>query len=292
MTGVSEWHINSDEADVLDYDTTFKPPAQEALYEPKAYRTSDHDPIVVGLRLNAGPTVDANGPYTVGEGGSVSLSATGADPNGDTLTYAWDLDNNGSYETAGQTVAFSAASIDGPATRTVGVRVSDGSATATDTAEVTITNLPPTATFVAPATVDAGNPFTLALTNPSDPAPADVAAGFTYAFDCGSGYGPFGAAATRSCPTSNVGVLSVGGKIRDKDGGVSEYRGSVQAVVTTASLCALTRAVRHEGRRRALDVREAQSNSIKEYINLVEAQAGKSLTQAQAELLIRLARSL
>ena len=88
VTGVSEWHINSDEADVLDYDTTFKPPAQEALYEPKAYRTSDHDPIVVGLRLNAGPTVDANGPYTVGEGGSVSLSATGADPNGDTLAYA------------------------------------------------------------------------------------------------------------------------------------------------------------------------------------------------------------
>ena len=113
VTGVAEWHINSDEPDVLDYDTTFKPPAQEALYEPNAYRSSDHDPIIVGLRLNAGPTVDANGPYTVGEGGSVSLSATGTDPNGDTLTYAWDLDNNGSYETPGQTVTFSAALIDG-----------------------------------------------------------------------------------------------------------------------------------------------------------------------------------
>jgi predicted extracellular nuclease len=51
VTGVTEWHINSDEADVLDYDTSFKPPAQEALYEPKAYRTSDHDPILVGLDL-------------------------------------------------------------------------------------------------------------------------------------------------------------------------------------------------------------------------------------------------
>ena len=85
----AEWHINSDEADILDYDTTFKPPSQDALYEPKAYRSSDHDPVIVGLRLNAGPTVDANGPYTVGEGGSVSLSATGADPNGDALSYAW-----------------------------------------------------------------------------------------------------------------------------------------------------------------------------------------------------------
>jgi hypothetical protein len=34
------------------------------------------------------------------------------------------------------------------------------------------------------------------------------------------------------------------------------------------------------------------SNSIKSYINEVEAQTGKSLTQEQAELLIRLARSL
>ena len=49
VAGVTEWHINSDEADVLDYDTSFKPAAQEALYEPKAYRTSDHDPILVGL---------------------------------------------------------------------------------------------------------------------------------------------------------------------------------------------------------------------------------------------------
>ena len=35
-----------------------------------------------------------------------------------------------------------------------------------------------------------------------------------------------------------------------------------------------------------------ENGSIKAYINEVEAQAGKSLTQAQAELLIRLARSL
>ena len=55
MTGAADWHINSDEPDVLDYDTTFKPPAQDALYEPNAYRTSDHDPVVVGLNLTAGP---------------------------------------------------------------------------------------------------------------------------------------------------------------------------------------------------------------------------------------------
>lgn len=51
VTGAADWHINSDESDVLDYDTSFKPAAQEALYEPNAYRTSDHDPVVVGLNL-------------------------------------------------------------------------------------------------------------------------------------------------------------------------------------------------------------------------------------------------
>ena len=51
VTGAADWHINSDEPDILDYDTSFKPPAQDALYEPNAYRTSDHDPVVVGLDL-------------------------------------------------------------------------------------------------------------------------------------------------------------------------------------------------------------------------------------------------
>ena len=51
VIGAADWHINSDEPDVLDYDTSFKPPAQDALYEPNAYRTSDHDPVIVGLNV-------------------------------------------------------------------------------------------------------------------------------------------------------------------------------------------------------------------------------------------------
>lgn len=51
ITGAADWHINSDEPDVLDYDTSFKPPSQDALYEPNASRSSDHDPVIVGLDL-------------------------------------------------------------------------------------------------------------------------------------------------------------------------------------------------------------------------------------------------
>src|SRR6185436_8903615 len=92
VTGAADWHINSDEPDVLDYDTSFKPAAQDALYEPNQYRTSDHDAVVIGLNPNARPSVDAGGPYTITEGTSEQVCATGSDANGDTLTYAWDLD--------------------------------------------------------------------------------------------------------------------------------------------------------------------------------------------------------
>jgi 2',3'-cyclic-nucleotide 2'-phosphodiesterase (5'-nucleotidase family) len=70
------------------------------------------------------PTVNAGGPYSVVEGSSVSLNATGSDINGNGLTYAWDLDNNGSFETAGQSVTFSAP-LTAPSTYTVKVQGTD-----------------------------------------------------------------------------------------------------------------------------------------------------------------------
>lgn len=51
VAGAADWHINADEPDLLDYDTSFKPPQQDALFEPNAYRSSDHDPVIVGLNL-------------------------------------------------------------------------------------------------------------------------------------------------------------------------------------------------------------------------------------------------
>ena len=36
VTGPSAWHINSDEPSLIDYDMTFKKPAQDALFAPDA----------------------------------------------------------------------------------------------------------------------------------------------------------------------------------------------------------------------------------------------------------------
>ena len=138
VTGATEFHINADEPVVLDYNVEFKSPGQVAsFYDAGAFRASDHDPVVVGLALNDPPTVDAGGPYFVIEGQSVLVSATGSDPNGGTLSYAWDLDNNGSFETPGQTATFSAAALTAPGTHTIKVQVTDdGGLTAQDTAIV------------------------------------------------------------------------------------------------------------------------------------------------------------
>jgi len=61
VTGASEWHINADEPDLIDYDTSFKGPNQDAIYAPDAYRSADHDPIVVGLETcdEIAPSIDS-----------------------------------------------------------------------------------------------------------------------------------------------------------------------------------------------------------------------------------------
>ncbi len=125
---------------MLDYLEDFKSPGQlVSLYAPDQFRVSDHDPVVVGLSLNDAPTVDAGGPYSVFAGFTVTVTATGSDPNGDSLAYAWDLDDNGSFETLGQSATFD-ASIAIPGPHTIKVRATDpGDLSAVDTATVNVT---------------------------------------------------------------------------------------------------------------------------------------------------------
>ena len=50
VTGITEWHINADEPAILDYKVDDAP---LGLYAPNPYRSSDHDPVIVGLSLHA-----------------------------------------------------------------------------------------------------------------------------------------------------------------------------------------------------------------------------------------------
>jgi predicted extracellular nuclease len=55
IVSTGHWHINADEPSVIDYNLEFKQPACVTCgpdyYSNTAYRSSDHDPVVVGLNL-------------------------------------------------------------------------------------------------------------------------------------------------------------------------------------------------------------------------------------------------
>jgi len=92
VSGVAEWHINADEPIALDYNTEFNQPL---LYDPGPYRASDHDPIVVGLDLNAAPVCSGASP-SVASLWPVThrMAAVGIegvfDPDGDAFTLVID----------------------------------------------------------------------------------------------------------------------------------------------------------------------------------------------------------
>ena len=100
---------------------------------------------------NEPPVANADGPYTVPEGSTVMLDASGStdhDGPADIVSYNWDLDDDGLFDDAsGVTVPF--LGIDGPSTHNVAVEVCDDDGEC-DTASSTVD-----VTNVAP-TVDAG----------------------------------------------------------------------------------------------------------------------------------------
>ncbi|NJN18352.1 MAG: ExeM/NucH family extracellular endonuclease [Oscillochloris sp.] len=101
VTGATEWHINADEPDALDYNTNFRSATQQTtLYAPDAYRASDHDPILIGLDLapppaNQAPTLSTidpfsgatrNQPFTLTYA-DLAAAADAQDPDGDPLVF-------------------------------------------------------------------------------------------------------------------------------------------------------------------------------------------------------------
>jgi predicted extracellular nuclease len=117
ITGAAIWHNNSDEPIVLDYNVEFKTAGQQALNVGTAYRTSDHDPVIVGLSLLqptaadgaiSGRITDANGNPVAGA--VVNLSGTQnrkfiTDANG---IYRFDnVETNGFYTVKPSRIDFS-----------------------------------------------------------------------------------------------------------------------------------------------------------------------------------------
>ncbi len=147
---------------------------------------------------NAPPVADAGGPYTTDEGQSVTLDGTGSsDPENGALTYAWDLDNNGTFETAGATPVFPAQGDNGVFTVTLRVTDPEGSSS-TDTATVTVDNVVPTVTVDAITAIVEGGTATVTGTV-TDPGWLDTMSA-TIDFDDGAGPVPLALALVENTP--------------------------------------------------------------------------------------------
>lgn len=76
------WHINADEPAFYDYNLENKSPAQQAINTGTPFRSSDHDPVLIGVSLSPQPTTYAmwvaSLPWPPG-----ADTQPGADPDGD-----------------------------------------------------------------------------------------------------------------------------------------------------------------------------------------------------------------
>lgn len=174
--------------------------------------------------VNQPPAANAGGPYTTPEGSAVTVNGSGStDPDGDALTFAWDLDNDGSHDDAtGPTASF--FGVDGPSTHTVGLKVCDEEdACTSSTTTVQVVNVAPVADAGAAQTLYRNAPVSLTGTW-SDPAGAADNA-YTWSWDLNgdgvsdaSGLASSGTPITQSTSFAGAGTYTLTFRVTDKDG--------------------------------------------------------------------------
>lgn len=115
------------------YEAFVLAPNGVAVNPPTGPATPPGGPATPPAPTNAAPTADAGGPYAITDGNSLTLDATlSSDPNGDPLTYSWDVNGDGVYgDASGATPTLTAADLHalgvfGGASYSVSVQVDDG----------------------------------------------------------------------------------------------------------------------------------------------------------------------
>jgi PKD repeat protein len=186
----------------------------------------------ITLPVNRPPVADAGADQAADEGSVVQFDGTGSsDPDGDSLTYAWDF-GDGALGTGSEPVhAYSDNGI-----YSVVLTVDDGNGGShSDTMQVVVANVNPTATLSNSGPVDEGSPVTISFSNPFDPSSADTAASFRYGFALSpnalpANYADAGNDLSGAFTFPDNGIFQVYGRIFDKDGGATTYSTQVTVV--------------------------------------------------------------
>ena len=180
VTGVTEWHVNADEPVSLDYNTEFKntpactaanctgPDLNNVANSPTPYRASDHDPVLVGLKLSsvATPTPALSlsaSPSSLsivqGAGGSVTINVAAAS-SAQPVVLSAAVSGTGNLPSVGlaPTSVSGSASSTNTATLSVGSGVPVGSYTVTVTGTGEAGSAATTFTVNVTASPSAGTP--------------------------------------------------------------------------------------------------------------------------------------
>ena len=129
--------------------------------------------------VNDAPVADAGTEYTIAEGDSLTLNASASsDADGDNLSFAWDLDNDGVFGEVGEpdsvnpTLSLDALrslGINDNGVYSIGLQVSDGNGGITRTsATLNVRDTAPVMTISGSGSVIAGETYTIKLST-SDP---------------------------------------------------------------------------------------------------------------------------
>ncbi len=172
------------------------------------------------------PVADANGPYVGTEGSFIAFDASGSsDPDGDSLQYRWDFDNDGNWDTGWSGSPVEENKWDDDYTGTVVVEITDGQNLVTDTAIVTVNNVEPQVSVGNDMSVVEGDTvfFSATVLEPG----SDT---LTYEWDFGDDV--YSTEPTPSHMYEDNGPFTVTLKVEDDDGGI----GSDSLIVTVANV--------------------------------------------------------
>jgi hypothetical protein len=172
------------------------------------------------------------------------------------------------------------------------------------------TSVLPTATLEVPSSIAVNGSIPITFTNAQVPGYPN-ATSFTYAFAClGNGhFSEWSSSNSYSCPTTTTGTKKVYGLVRDEDGAWNEFSAETNVVeapqatadlklaISTASLSPDLRKALTAKLNAALDAiakgkTQVACTALQDFINQVNAQRGKAITIATADLWIQQAIAL
>jgi hypothetical protein len=182
--------------------------------------------------INDPPVLDLGGPYGTGtEGGTISLTPTATDVDGDELSYEWSV-GDPTCNISDPEILNPSVTCEDDGSFNLVLEVSDGTAVVSEELVLAFDNVAPTAEFGASQyTLEEGQSIALSFSNANDPGGLDTAAGFLYSYDC-DGNGTFElvgtSEATHDCDYPDNGEFTPRGRIEDKDNGFSDYTVSIE----------------------------------------------------------------